>query len=67
MSDVLREQTEAGIASLRRVADSTSNLGLRILLMQRIDEIELLLNGTRPKLPQPVRVYRPKSMRRIRA
>jgi hypothetical protein len=73
MSDVLREQTEAGIASLRCALDSTSNMGLRIYLMQKIDEIESALNGTRPLFPQPPRSPRPvcvyfrKSMRRIKA
>lgn len=63
---VLREQTEASLVQLRRLRDTTPILGLRIWLAGRITEIEFERDHGRV-LPKPVRLYRPKSMRRIRS
>lgn len=65
----LSEQTQAGLGELRRLRDTTPNLGLRIWLTVRIDEIESMLNRG-GVLPQPIRVWRgrkSKSMRRVQA
>jgi hypothetical protein len=61
---VLREQTEAGLAEMRRLRDTTPNLGLRIWLTNEIEKLEEYIGRCNGVLPRPMQVYRRRSMRR---
>jgi len=64
MESPLISQMRAALAKLRALQDSTPSVGLRILLMARIEEIEAILAQAERARPKPVSYYIPKRMRR---